>query len=332
MRLDDHAADVHSQFGEDGCIAHIFKTIGVRSRLCVDFGAGDGLSCSNTASLWRDQGWKAVLVEPDAGRFDDLEGNASPFDTIRRRDFVTPSGPSSIAAILAAERLPDVDFMSIDVDGPDYHILRDLACRPRVICIEFNPTVPPHISAHQPDVEGTFGASLLALIQLAGTLEYTFVGATYCNAFFVVAEEATPFAEYETDPGQLFDPGQYTYVATDFAGRVVHLGQVLPWAPTVPYVRPVEASVYVQPPTNDALLIRRGFESVWGPARLLAPSGLTPSHLVAILDAAPPIVCVDLTSADPELAAWIIDEATRHSYEPLLVGRVLGLIHKEPHD
>jgi hypothetical protein len=62
VKLSDFGFNEYSQFGEDGMIDEALKRIGVRSSRCVEFGAGDGLSCSNTANLWHN-GWKAVLVE-----------------------------------------------------------------------------------------------------------------------------------------------------------------------------------------------------------------------------------------------------------------------------
>jgi hypothetical protein len=329
-RLSDYAGDVTSQFGEDQIIAFIFEQIGMQSKVCVEFGAGDGMSCANTVSLWRDQGWKALLIEPDPERFEALEGNARLFAATCLQAFVTPQGPGSISSVLESQGITAVDFLSIDVDGDDYFILANLAARPRVICIEANPTIPPHLDVHQ-EPGGTFGASFLSLIRLGEQLGYRFVGNTYCNAFFVLAEEAGPFASYETDPEVLFSFNNYTYAATDFAGRVVLLGQVPPWGVRDPYVQPLVASTYVTPVTDSAQHLRRGFESLWGPAWWLTPDGLPPERLAELLaGVAPALVCIDLSGANPETTAWMQNTATEHGYRTLLVGPVLGLIKETP--
>lgn len=330
MRLDQFGWNKYSQFGEDGCVDHIFGIIRPLSELCVEFGAGDGSSCSNTAHLWRELGWHGVLVEPDHGRFDDLEGNALPFSTTCVRSFVTPSGPNSISEILAnygATGIIDVDFMSIDVDGDDYSILRELVVRPRVIAIEFNPTIPPHVEMRQTRLGEVFGASLLAIVRLAEAMGYQFVGATYCNAFFVTAAEAGPFLEYETNLEVLFPAGNYTYAVTDFSGRIVLCGKDLPWGARAPYVLPLECSTQVILPTDSAQQIRRGFESVWGPAIWTTPAGLNGERLHQMLVQLPPLICLDYTNiADLETVAWIAAEAEAAGYRTHLVGRVLGLI------
>lgn len=324
IKLSDYASDVFSQFGEDGIVEHIFDVIGTTGKECVEFGGGDGLSCSSTARLWRDLGWRGLLVEPDPEKFEALEGNAGPFNTEVRRKFITPEGPDSIGKLTDNIGMENVDYMSIDVDGNDYAIFGKLFRYPRVICIEFNPTIPPHIEMYQTRIGDNFGASLLALINLGRRKGYSFIGATYCNAFFVHESLADKFANYETDPSAFFSPSDYTYAVTDFAGRLVLVGQPMPWGTRDPYVGEVAASEVVTPPTDNPIQMRRGFESVWGPSLLLTPHGVSAEQFRFILAEEPNLVCVDLSSgASPEM---FIVEAKIRGYTPLQSGSVLGLI------
>lgn len=322
--------NVYSQFGEEAVLRRILDLIGVRSKVCVEFGAADGLSCSNTARLWRDEGWKALLIEPDHERYEQLEGNAGPFDTICRRAFVTPSGPLSIAALLAQHELHDVDVLSLDVDGDDLLIFAALSCRPRVICVEFNPTIPPHLDVRPTALGQTMGASALALVRAGESVGYRFIGATYCNAVFVVEEEAGPFENYETDLGALFPREQYTYAITDFQGRVVLVGEAMPWQPKVPYVRPFACERPVTHVSTNPQELRRGFESIWGPAAWVPAAALSPGNLNDVLAGRPQLVCVDLTMV-PVLneVEWIREAATGAGYHVLQSDRVMGLISKE---
>lgn len=331
-RLDEFASnDSFTQFGEAGCLNHILERVGVRSRTCVEFGAGNGQSCSNTARLWRDEGWKALLIEPDPQRFAELEGNALPFDTICRQGFVRPEGHDSIGVILddCKDEIDSVDLMSIDVDGDDVFILEAMTCTPRVIVVEFNPTIPPHVEMRQRELGESFGASLLAIVRLASRIGYRFIGATRCNAFLVAEPEAAAFNDYETDIDVLFPREGFTYAVSDYQGRVVLVGQPLPWEAKEPYVLPLEASTNVMPVTKTPQHIRRGFESLFGPAWWLTPDGLNSARLVELLvDTRPPLVCIDLTSS-PEAATWITSEAEGQNYRVVQAGAVLGLIAKE---
>lgn len=332
-RLDEFAeGGDYSQSGEASCIDHLLERIGVKHQVCVEFGASDGLSSSNTAHLWRDQGWLGILIEPDPLRFDELVSNTLGTATICRQAAVTPSGPGSIAELLAADGIDGLDVMSIDVDGDDWFILEHLACRPRVIVIEYNPTIPSNVELRQAEPGGAFGASLLAMIHAAERLEYTFVGATYCNAFFVTDEEASPFAGYETDPQVLSPLTGYTYAVSDFAGRVVLCGGQLPWGAKEPCVLSL-VGAETTPVTDDALQLRRGFESLWGPVQWLTPTDLSATTfedsqrvLRYILWGARWSVCIDLTNDDIATKAWLWDVGVECGYQPVLAGKVLGLI------
>lgn len=333
-RLDQFASnDDYTLDGEAGIIAHIFDHIGPGSKVAVEFGAGDGESCSNTAQLWRNQEWQAVLVEPNPGYFQDLEGNANPFNTICQQKALTPTGPDSISALLDDLGIGAVDFMSIDVDGDDYLIFQGMTCRPRVVCIEFNPTVPSHIALRQTELGQTFGSSLLSIVRLGISLGYRFVGASRCNAFFVIEAEAGPFNTYETNPETLFPVTSFTYAVTDYLGRVVLCGQPLPWQAKEPYVLPLDASTNVIPITVSPQHIRRGFESLWGPAMWVSsasPNGLTQRLLNLILkEQRPPLVCVDLSNEAPETKAWLLGVGEPHNYKTIVAGPVMGLIQQE---
>lgn len=319
------AADMYSQFGEDGVVEHIFGLIGDGQRVCVEFGAGDGYSCSNTAALWSERGWRAVLIEADPDRYRQLRENVTDRATAIRR-FVAPTGHSSIDVLLGVQGVDHVDYMSVDVDGADYHILEAMTVRPRVVSVEFNPTIPPHIDIRQATPDQGFGASLLAFIRLAPRLGYRFVGATYCNAFLVLEDEASPFDEYETDPTVLFPPELYSYLVTDFTGRTVRVGAPLPWGPGLPLTGRLTGDP-AWPVTDDVDAITRGFQADYGPATVIPADQLHPDVVAEALSRGG-LVCVDLSQC-PTIteAQWIFDyAAATGNYRAVLTGGVLGLV------
>ena len=63
--LTPHETGAYSQAGEEGVLRHIFSAIGTTNRVCVEFGAWDGLHYSNTARFRIEDGWTGLLLEGD---------------------------------------------------------------------------------------------------------------------------------------------------------------------------------------------------------------------------------------------------------------------------
>lgn len=183
--------DIYSQFGEDGIIQEILNRISSNTDLnfwCCEFGAWDGLHLSNTARLIREEKYRAVLIEGDQKRIKDLECNFPENKVIKVCSFVSTTGDTSLDNILANTEIPlDFDFLSIDIDGMDYWILKSLIVyRPKVICIEFNPTIPNAVSFVQVnDHRIKHGSSAKAIECLGRDMGYGIVAATECNLFLV---------------------------------------------------------------------------------------------------------------------------------------------------
>jgi isopenicillin N synthase-like dioxygenase len=193
------ARDSTSQNGEDGIISKLFEILPASgdTRFCVDVGAWDGRHLSNTYSLLVSEtsNWRGVLIEADKERFQELDALHKPFGNTCLNVTVSSAEGSSdgLVALLQkpAESLPlDFDFLCIDVDGSDYWLVHDVwtvgQYRPKVVCIEFNPTMPDdlvYIPARNDSIR--HGASLSALVELANENGYVLVETTLYNAFFV---------------------------------------------------------------------------------------------------------------------------------------------------
>ncbi len=218
------AKNKYSQFGEDGMLEHLLQRLGISTGFCVEFGAGDGISCSNTKAL-RDAGWDSILIEADKKLFERIDQSTCPCII---REKVTPAGNASIDSILqrwAFEK--PVDFMSIDVDGDDYYIFEQMQTRPKIVCIEFNCSVPPHL-ALVGEQGGCFGASARALQLLAEKKGYFLIGITTTNAFFIDNQFREHFftkravietCDYVNDLPTLMQDRTFAYVVTDYKGR-----------------------------------------------------------------------------------------------------------------
>ncbi|RHY35455.1 hypothetical protein DYB32_000089 [Aphanomyces invadans] len=193
-----HSFNVTSQGGEDGVIEKVFSVIGAHetttgecpdARWCVEFGAWDGKHLSNTWKLLYQENWHGVLIEADKTRCDQMANmyaNHSRVQVIHA--FVTFEGPMSLDEILQRANAPTrVDLISIDIDGADYHIWDSLhAIHPKVVVIEFNPTIPNNVVYIQDkDMSVYHGSSLAALVELGKSKGYELVSTTTFNGVFV---------------------------------------------------------------------------------------------------------------------------------------------------
>jgi hypothetical protein len=205
------AANKTSQGGEDGVLSKIFEFLRLNenpSRMCVDVGAWDGVHLSNTHSLlWdSDHPWGGVLIEADIERCHSMQVLYSEKPEVvcvgKHADVWNENNNFTaehlLKNILLTNNVPlDFDFLSIDVDGADYHLWQQLSSRrcgedgggvfmPKVVCIEFNPSIPNCVHFVQEcDTRVHQGNSLLALTELGARLGYELVATTTFNAIFV---------------------------------------------------------------------------------------------------------------------------------------------------
>ncbi len=185
-------ANVTSECGEDGILRRIFELIGTDNKYCVEVGAYDGRTFSNTWSLLNEQTWSGVLIEKNDEAFKALTARyaGSPLVQLVQAE-VTTTPPVSLDAILTPSACPQrFDFLCVDVEGNDYSLWASLRqFRPRVVMIDFNPTISNEvIFAQQDDPSINDGASLRALIQLAQFKGYELAAVTSWNAIFVDRE------------------------------------------------------------------------------------------------------------------------------------------------
>lgn len=228
--------NVTSQCGEDGIIPKFFEIIGYGSKWCVEFGAWDGKLFSNTYNLIANGDWNGVLIEGSATKFVDLlktyQENPR---AICVNGVVQPQkGKDSLDDHLSRTGIPrDFDLLSIDIDGNDYHVWDSLAeYRPRVVIIEFNPTIPNDIIFIQDrDMSVNHSSSLLAVVELGKSKGYELVCVSRWNAMFVVAEEFPKFNITHNSPDDLYFPPREGKYFQGFDGTLFHVGLLeLGWA------------------------------------------------------------------------------------------------------
>ena len=202
--------NVTSECGEDGVLAQIFGRLGVEAGYCVEVGAFDGQTFSNTRSLIATNGWRGLLIESNAEAHASLatlyQGGGA-VKTVSAE--VTTSGKTSLETILKGASVPrDFDFLCIDVEGNDYHLWRSLRRYvPKVVMVDFNPTVPNDVLFAQEDSTMiNHGASLRAFIELGKSKGYELAAVTSWNAIFVRSDIFSKLGVHENDIDNMYYP------------------------------------------------------------------------------------------------------------------------------
>ena len=129
-----------SQAEQDGVIEAIFDVIKANNKIFVEVGGGS--KEDNTYYLRNYMGWKGYLL--NSGRyFMGEDKNKQYFIDV----MVTPG---NVLKIFKENKVPrELDFLSVDIDGNDYWVTKELLkeYRPAAISVEFNPNFPWDIAA-----------------------------------------------------------------------------------------------------------------------------------------------------------------------------------------
>lgn len=229
LRLERSGLKVYSQNDEDGIVAEIFRRIGTANSRFMEFGVENGLE-NNTLYLL-EQGWSGAWLEGSRDNVSAIEvGFRRKIDAGRLSIRQAVVDRDNINDLVRALALPhDLDLLSIDIDGNDYHIWDAItAIEPRVVVIEYNAKFPPPMRwvigydpAHRWDGTDQCGASLETMADLGRRKGYRLVGCniTGSNAFFVKSGLAgRRFAE-PADAATLYQPARYFLTPAFFSGH-----------------------------------------------------------------------------------------------------------------
>jgi len=226
LRLERFGRTVYSQNEEDGILAEIFRRIGTANRRFLEFGVERGLEC-NTLNLL-EQGWSGAWIEGYAPMVSEIETGFRRWIESRRlavrAAIVTRESINDLIGDFALPR--DLDLLSVDIDGNDYHVWEAITrIEPRVVVIEYNARFPPPMQwimtydpKHRWQGDDQFGASLESMTALGRGKGYSLVGCniTGSNAFFVQSRLAEGRFAHPADASALYQPARY-YLSPSFA-------------------------------------------------------------------------------------------------------------------
>lgn len=198
--LESYGYKVFSQNDEDGILQEIFERVGTETKRFVEFGVQNGLECNSHYLLYK--GWNGLWLEGYRPFYEEIQEKfAGVLQSGALRTDCAFITRENINELLEKNGMTgEIDLLSIDVDGNDYHIWKAVSVvRPRVVCIEYNGKFPPdcewimpYFHAHQWQGNDNHSASLKSLEKLGRRLGYQLVGTnmTGVNAFFVRQELA----------------------------------------------------------------------------------------------------------------------------------------------
>lgn len=167
-------------------IIESFRKNKINDNWCCEFGAWDGVHLSNTFFLIKYLNFKAILIEPNKKKFRKLCKNHNNIEIIKLNLEVNFTN-NCLNKIFSKTQIPkNFDFLSIDVDGNDYHFFKQLNYEPKLVCCEFTPTIPNDVLFVQKKIPGlSQGCSALSLINMAKKKNYSLIDLEGGNLFFL---------------------------------------------------------------------------------------------------------------------------------------------------
>jgi hypothetical protein len=188
-----------SQNEEDGITLALLAAVGPPLRRFVELGAGT--NGGNSGFLAQELGFTGVMVDASEKNVATLRGWIPPEIRVEQA-WITAESVNEL--VVGWGFGGEIDVLSLDIDGNEYWIWRELAaCNPRIAIVEYNSLFGPDRSVTIPydpefSIKGRFGsayfygASLGALTQLAREKGYRLVAVEPqgVNAFFLRSDLA----------------------------------------------------------------------------------------------------------------------------------------------
>ena len=249
LYLERYGYKVFSQNDEDGVINEIFNRIGTTNKTFIEFGVQDGFE--SNSHLLLTIGWNGLWIE---GSTSDCKKIEKAFRTsIDRKkltilnEFITKDNINTL--FKKAGFAGELDFLSVDIDGNDWHVLKAILegkqVSPRVVCVEYNSLIPPAVDPNDESTDWIMeykkdwqwvgddcqGASLSAYYRLCKKYGYRLVNTCVqgSNAFFVREDLVRDkFVSDEKGALPFFNPGRWhvqTYLKPGHLRSVVHLNE-----------------------------------------------------------------------------------------------------------
>jgi len=208
--LTDIEFKVFSQWGEDGIIEYIVSKLPIQNKFFIEFGV-ENYNESNTRFLMMNRNWGGVIID----------GSIENIEYVKNRDYFWKYDLNPVASFITKENInklihekleelniePDIGLLSVDIDGVDYWVLREINCiEPMIIICEYNSifgnkiplTVPYDANFIRSKYHYSnlyWGANLIAFEKLLNERNYIYIGSNSqnSNSFFIKKDMANKY-------------------------------------------------------------------------------------------------------------------------------------------
>lgn len=197
--INDYEYKVTSQNNEDGIISHIFNKI-PNNKTFIELGFS--FSEFNSLNLIRKK-WEGKLIDYNIEEVVSLKMNLFFFFRNSKINIVNAKiFKENINDLIGNDLKTEIDFFSIDIDGNDYWILKQIdISNIKLICLEYNHWLGQKNIVMKYDKnfvfkdDGIFGASLLAYTALLKKKNFSLIAveSSGTNAFYINNKYANLF-------------------------------------------------------------------------------------------------------------------------------------------
>ncbi|MEQ1553345.1 MAG: hypothetical protein ABL929_04150 [Ferruginibacter sp.] len=190
--------NIFTKDGEDGILLYLLKNISASNKTFIDIGSNDCIN-SNCANLAFHHGWNGCFIDGD---IESLNRGKYIYSQYFKKDLGkfsflhTIVKPDNINELLKSfDMTGEIDLMTMDLDGNDYHIWHSLeVVKPKIVVVEVQ--IEKGNEDFVPKYSNTFelyedknpkGASPLSMAKLAAKKGYKLIAANKggFNLFFV---------------------------------------------------------------------------------------------------------------------------------------------------
>ena len=208
---------IFSQNGEDGIIDYLLETLNIQDPKFIEIGVEDYIE-SNTRLLYHIRNSIGLIIDNNIDE-DQLSNNLDLWKGRIKviKELISPNNINEIINDNSFDK--NLDLFSIDIDGLDYWVIKELPANFSKICIaEYNPLFGSELEITVPNINNfdrtkyhysnlCWGMSLKALIAVMNEKNFVFLGTNNLknNAFFINEELKDSFKKIILNQDLNFD-------------------------------------------------------------------------------------------------------------------------------